>query len=207
MKKYLTLSAIILLAAIHTNAQLNDEQPRKLSYFFNGGIGLYIPMKTHGALSQTGFASSFQFQVDYKKHFFGRLFFDQYNIAFHTTYATTDGSTLFISGKLPSSMPGLEIGYRWHIKKLSPYIYAGTGVAITDVPFLEASETSNDVSLTSDSRSSLAVRGGAGVTYKLSKFFILYFESQLMTFPISTQIYHGNLDGICLQVGFKTPLQ
>lgn len=206
MKKYLILS-IILFSVILAKAQATDEEPRKLSYYFNGGIGLYIPLKTHGALNHTGFASSFQFQVDYKKHFFGRLFFDQYNIAFHTTYTARDGSTLFISGKLPSTMPGLEVGYRWHVKRFSPYIYGGTGVAMTDVPFLETSETSNDVSLTSESRSSIAIRGGAGVTYKISKLFILYFESQFLSFPIRTQIYDGSLDGMCLQIGFKTPLQ
>ncbi|AYB31945.1 outer membrane beta-barrel protein [Chryseolinea soli] len=208
MKFILVFCLAVLLCITAGHAQSNtEEKHRKPSYYFNGGIGLYSPIKTHSALNETGFASSFQFQIDYKKHLFGRLFFDQYNISFHTMYTARDGATLFINGKLPSTIPGLEVGYRWQIRKFSPYIYAGTGIAITDVPFLEESSTSKDVVLTSDSRSSFTYRGGVGVTVKLSKFFILYLESQYLSFPIATQVYNGTLDGVCLQFGFKTPLQ
>jgi opacity protein-like surface antigen len=207
MKIKITLCVLALLLTNAARSQSNTEdRPRKMLYYFNGGIGIYIPTDTHGALSETGFANSFQFQIDYKKHFFSRLYFDQYNIAFHTLYTAGDGSSLFINGKVPSSVIGLDVGYRWHVKRFSPYVYAGTGGAITDVPYLKEN-TSNDIEVTTGSHSSLAWRGGVGVTYKLSKMFILYIESQYVSFPITTQVYSGSLDGMSLQIGFKTPLQ
>ena len=207
MTKTIICSALLLLA-MSAKAQVDStEQKRKLLYYFNGGIGLYIPTSTHGALSETGFASSFQFQVDYKKHFFTRLYLDQYNISFLTDYTAQDGSSLDIKGKIPSTMIGLDIGYSLRIKKFSPYAYAGAGIAITDIPYLEETSSSGNITLTSRSRSSLSFRTGVGIDYKINRFFILYFESQFLSFPISTQVYDGNLNGVSLQVGFKTPLQ
>lgn len=208
MKKITVCSTLFLLLAMPVMAQVDSPgHARKLLYYFNGGIGLYIPTSTHGALSETGFASSFQFQVDYKKHFFSRLYLDQYNIAFLTDYTARDGSSLSIKGKIPSTLIGLDIGYSFRIKKFSPYAYAGTGIAITDIPFLEESSSSGNISLTSRSRSALSFRTGVGIDYKINRFFILYFESQFLSFPINTQVYDGNLNGVSLQVGFKTPLQ
>ncbi|HEY9006062.1 MAG TPA: outer membrane beta-barrel protein [Ohtaekwangia sp.] len=210
MRISIMLSVIGLLFTCASQAQAQagvGEKSRKLLYYFNGGIGVYIPTATHSALGETGFASSFQFQIDYKKHLFGRLFFDQYNIAFHTRYTARDGANLYINGKIPSTMIGIESGYRWHIKRFSPYVYGGLGIAITDVPFLQDSETSKDVVLTTDSQSALAFRSGIGITYKISKMFILYMESQYLSFPVTTQVYNGSLSGVSLQIGFKTPLQ
>jgi len=188
-------------------AQEKTERARKLLYYFNGGIGVYIPMSTHGALGETGSVGSFQFQVDYKEHLFSRIYFDQYNIAFHTMFTTHDGSGMLIKGKVPTTAIGLEAGYSWHIKRFSPYVYGGTGIAVTDVPFLEEDVASKNVTLTTDSQSSLAFRLGVGVNYKISKMFIIYFESQYLSFPIATQVYKGDLNGVSLQIGFKTPLQ
>ncbi|HEY8934021.1 MAG TPA: outer membrane beta-barrel protein [Cyclobacteriaceae bacterium] len=210
MKIRIVLYVVALMFAGAAQAQSSvseGEKPRKLLYYFNGGVGVYIPTSTHGALSETGFASSFQFQVDYKKHFFGRVFFDQYNVSFHTRYTAQDGSNLFINGKVASSMIGMEPGYRWHLKRFSPYIYTGLGIAITDLPYLKNTETSKDVELTTNSQSALAFRGGVGITYKISKMFILYMESQYLSFPITTQVYDGSLNGVSIQIGFKTPLQ
>lgn len=203
----LTTCSLLLLLALPVKAQVDSLNVRKLLYYFNGGIGLYIPTSTHGALSETGFSSSFQFQVDYKKHFFSRLYLDQYNISFLTDYTAKDGSNLAIKGKIPSTLIGLDVGYSLHIKKFSPYAYAGASIAMTDIPFLEETSSSGNITLTSRSRSSFSFRTGVGIDYKISRFFILYAESQFLSFPISTQVYDGNLNGVSLQVGFKTPLQ
>jgi opacity protein-like surface antigen len=208
MTKTITLYILALFFVIPATAQIDSvKHSRKLLYYFNGGIGLYLPTSTHGALHETGFASSFQFQVDYKKHYFSRLYLDQYNIAFSTKLTDNDGSQLTLKGKVPTTMIGLDAGYNWHIKKFSPYIFTGAGIAITDVPILEQISKPGNTTLTTQSQSALSFRGGVGVDYKISRFFILYFESQLLSFPITTQIYNGNLNGISLQVGFKTPLQ
>jgi hypothetical protein len=204
----ITTCSLLLLLTISVKAQVDSvTQARKLLYYFNGGIGLYIPTSTHGALGETGFAGSFQFQIDYKKHFFSRLYLDQYNISFLTDYTAQDGSTVSIKGKIPSTLIGLDLGYSLHIKKFSPYAYAGASIAITDIPFLEETSSSGNITLTSRSRSALSFRTGVGIDYKISRFFIVYFESQFVSFPITTQVYDGNLNGVSLQVGFKTPLQ
>lgn len=157
-------------------------------------------------LSCVQFVGGFQFQVDYKKHLFGRFFFDQYSIAFHTSYRQNNANT-FIKGKVPTTGIGGDVGYSLHLKRLSSYVYAGAGIAITDAPFLKTSQNSNDVTLTTTSQSSMVVRGGEGINYMINRYFIIYFEPQFMSFPVKTQVYDGVLNGISFQVGFKTPLQ
>jgi len=206
MKKGLLLSIVLIFAFPATAQTFEKKRERRLLYYFNGGIGVYLPTTAITSLSETGFVGGFQFQVDYQKHLFGRFFFDQYSIAFHTRYSQNNANT-FIKGKVPTTGIGGDIGYRWHVRRFSPYVYGGSGVAITDVPFLETDQNSNDVTLTTTSRSSIVVRGGAGINYTINRFFIIYFESQFMSFPIRTQVYDGALNGLSFQIGFKTPLQ
>ena len=135
MRKHIAFTIIIsvLVTPFSSRAQTkkNDWQ-----YYFNGGVGYYFPLTARTSLSESGSVSSFQFQVDYKERLFGRLFFDQYSIAFHTKYIQ-----------------------------------------------------------------------GLGANFKINRYFILYLEPQYMSFPVKTQVYNGNLDGVSLQLGFKTPLQ
>lgn len=199
---------LMLFFAIPGKAQVKtDDKPRRFSYYFNGGVGVYVPLSRHGALKEAGSLGSFQFQVDYKEHIFGRVFFDQYNIAYQINFTTRNGSDVQIKGKVPSSLIGLELGYGWHVNRFSPYAFVGTGIDITEVPVLDETPTTNNIKLSSDSQSSIAIRTGLGVNYKISKLFIVYFESQFLSFPVTSQVYSGNLNGVSFQAGFKTPLQ
>lgn len=191
---------------IPSRAQQPSTETRAMLYYFNGGAGSYFPLSARSSLSEVGAASSFQFQFDYKDHLFGRFIFDQYNVAFHTRFSQ-GAANININGKVPTTLLGLDAGYQYKLKRFSPYAYIGVGLALTEIPFLESKPDNGDVILTTSSRSSLAVRAGLGVSYRINRFFILYLEPQFLTFPVRTQVYDGMLNGMSIQVGFKTPLQ
>ncbi|WP_343672390.1 hypothetical protein [Chitinophaga sp.] len=205
MIKHWVLIAFSLVVSLSSRAQF-DYKEKKLLFYFNGGVGYYLPLTAQTTLSERGSASSFQFQVDYKAHLFGRFYFDQYSIAFHTKY-TQNGFNTQLDGKVPTTAIGLDVGYGWHFHRFSAYTYTGAGLAMTDIPVLRSEAGSSDAYLSSSSRSSMALRVGCGVNFKINRYFIPYFEAQYMSFPVRTQVYNGDLDGISLQVGFKTPLQ
>jgi hypothetical protein len=202
----LFIISFLLLSPLKAQWNMNKKE-KKVLYYFNGGIGYYLPLSAGSFLSEKGTTSSFQFQVDYKNHLFGRFYFDQYNVAFHTKFMQNGGNT-YINGKVQTTALGLDVGYSWHVHRLSPYAYVGTGLAMTDVPFLQNNTPgTNDAILTTESRSSLAFRAGVGMNYKINRFFIIYIEPQFLSFPIKTQVYDGMLNGVSVQLGFKTPLQ
>ncbi|MVT08715.1 outer membrane beta-barrel protein [Chitinophaga tropicalis] len=198
-----TVIAFILGVSLPSRAQ---TKKKNWQYYFNGGVGYYFPLTAQTSLSESGSVSSFQFQVDYKERLFGRLFFDQYSIAFHTKYMQ-NGVNTSIEGKVPTTAIGLDLGYIWRLHRFSAYVYAGTGLAVTDIPFLRSGPDADEAYLKSSSRGAMAWRGGLGVNFKINRYFILYLEPQYMSFPVKTQVYNGNLDGVSLQLGFKTPLQ
>ena len=205
MIKHWVFIAFTLIAPLSSMAQVKNKE-RKLLYYFNGGVGYYFPLTAQTSLNESGSAGSFQFQVDYKEHLFGRFYFDQYSIAFHTKY-TQDGINAQLEGKVPTTAIGLDLGYGWRFHRFSAYTYTGAGIAITDIPVLRNDPGSNDAYLKSSSRVAMALRGGCGINFRINRYFIPYLESQYMNFPVRTQVYNGDLEGISFQLGFKTPLQ
>jgi hypothetical protein len=175
-------------------------------FYFNGGIGYYLPVSRQHALKDVGSATSFQFQVDYKTHYFARFIFDQYNVSVKAQF-NRHGTNHSISAKMPTTAIGLDAGYQWQFGRLSTYVYMGASVATTDAPYLAIDSDANSAKLSSRSATSMAIRTGLGINYKFNRYFILYFEPQFLSFPLKTQFYDGQMDGVSLQIGFKTPLQ
>ncbi len=201
---------IVLLGITQVNVWGQDSikinKPKRFEYYFNGAFGLYFPFTTNTkAVANRGFVNTFQFQVNYKNNLFSRFFFDQYSVGYDEN-VLQNSTTLNVNQKVQTTSLGLDFGYTFDYKKFSPYAYMGAGVALMDVPTVENLPTSNTINVGTSNKNFLGLRAGIGADFNISKLFIIYAETQYLNIPFKTDLSNKNLQGLSLQIGFKTPL-
>jgi opacity protein-like surface antigen len=201
MKKILITLAGCWLS-IQSVAQ--DKKPFRFEYYFNGAVGIYYPTNGPKESDYNGNTVTFQFQVNYKDHFFTRLFVDSYDIGYKNEL-TTQGITLAFNDRVQAINLGGDFGYTWLIGRFSPYAYAGLGLALVNLPQITTTVGSR-VQIDKPSIQTFAFRAGVGLDFEITKNFIVYLEGQLLSIPDTSPLQKQSLNGISLQAGIKTPL-
>jgi opacity protein-like surface antigen len=210
MKQTATVFILLFTANLSIAQQENkiiQTKPKRFEYYFNGAFGFYFPFNTTKTVASRGNVNTFQIQVNYKDYFFSRLCFDQYNVGYEDNVTINSLST-YIKDKVQTTYIGLDIGYTFHLgKMLSPFAYIGAGYTTMDVPTVSYDNIQNNLRIVTSTKSFLGLRGGIGAEYEFNKFFILYADAQYLSIPFKTDLSNKDLNGISLQIGFKTPLQ
>lgn len=211
MPKKILLFILLLLEGnsvlCQTENQIIQKNPKRFEYYFNGGFGLYFPTEVSTLLAKYGPVYSFQAQINYKHNYFTRFAFDQYNIGYSDN-ALINGQAFRISDKVQTLIIGFDFGYTFHAtKRFSPFIYSGLGYASMDVPTVNYEKTTSAIEISSTQKPFLSLRGGMGGEYEFNKYLIVFAELQYLTIPFKTDISNKQLNGVSLQIGFKTPLQ
>ncbi|MBC8033472.1 MAG: hypothetical protein H7Y03_04965 [Chitinophagaceae bacterium] len=208
------LSAALLLIAglfFHYTAisQYNEpvtHKPARFKYYFNGAFGFYLPDNLSKSLANNGSITAANFQMNYHDNYFSRVFFDQLNIKYQANAVVNDVYTS-INSKVSNTTFGVDLGYTFPIRRLSPYIYGGAGMSILDVPIVKPDLLNNNVTYATSTKSFLNLRAGIGCDLEISKLFIIYVEGQFSSVPYKTVIDNRRLNGFSVLLGFKTPLQ
>jgi opacity protein-like surface antigen len=209
--KQTALVTILLITIKFSMAQQENKivqtNPKRFEYYFNGAFGFYFPLNTASAVASRGNISTFQFQANDKDNFFSRLCFDQYNVGYEDNI-NINGLNTYIKDKVQTTYIGVDIGYTFHLgEKLSPFTYIGAGFTSIDVPVVNYNNLQNNLRIVTSTKSFLGLRGGIGAEYEFNKFFILYLDAQYLSIPFKTDLSNKQLNGVSIQIGFKTPLQ
>ena len=206
-----TITTLLLLATFSSFSQnISDNsqtKPKRFEFYFNGSFGLYFPTKASNALAKSGAVYTFQFQTNYKDNYFTRLFFDQYNVNYKDNFSINNLNFNIDDNVLTNTL-GLDFGYTFiDSKKCSSYVFVGAGYAMMRTPAIQYDAAQNNVKTFSESNSFATFRGGVGVEYEFSRYFIIYLETNYSTIPYKTNLSDKPLNGIMTLIGFKTPLQ
>jgi hypothetical protein len=190
--------------------QVDKQISQKMTpfeYYFNSGFGYYFPTNGRSLLAKSGAVYGFQVQVNYKKHFFMRLAFDQYRINY-TDNLRVNGQNMTINDKVETLNIGFDFGYSGQLsKRFSTYGYMGAGNAAIQVPNLYYNALTNSIDFSTSEKDFLSFRGGLGGEFQISKVFIIFGELQYLSIPFKTEISDKQLNGVSCIIGFKTPLQ
>lgn len=185
-------------------ATAQSRKPSRFEYYFNGAIGIYFPTSGFKESDFNGNTFTFQFQVNYKDHFFTRLFIDSYDIGYRSELVI-QGITLEFNDRIQTINLGGDFGYTWLIGRFSPYAYAGLGLALVNLPQI-TNAASSRVQIDKPSIQTFAFRTGVGFDFEVTKSFIVCLEGQFQTIPNTSSLQQQALNGISLQVGIKAPL-
>jgi opacity protein-like surface antigen len=197
--------AIILLVSNSCFGQ--DKSERRFEYYFNTSFGLYLPNNAPKALAKSGVVYTFQFQVNFKHNYFGRLYVDQYSVNYRDT-RNLNGLQAKIDDDLDTNTYGIDLGYTFiEASRFSPYVYLGGGFATMKTPVIDYNSVTNNVTTSKSSKNFLNYRIGLGAEYEISKMFILTLETQYNSIPFKTDLDNKQLNGTMILIGFKTALQ
>ncbi|SFW75106.1 outer membrane beta-barrel protein [Chitinophaga sancti] len=209
MKKFLTVISALFIV-VQTNGQYEkpmvDEQ-NKFEYYFNSAFGYYLPINHSKFLADRGAANAFSFQLNYRSNYFARLYFDMSTVGYHKDNMRIGNVSATLDYKLNANNVGLDLGYTFPIRKFSPFAYGGTGISFMDVPGIKNGSQPNEITFGTKNQSFLQLRGGLGVDYEISYFFIIYLEGQYSSTLFKTVLDDRPLQGINLLIGFKTFLK
>lgn len=176
------------------------------TYYFNGGVGAFLPTYNRQGLSLAALANVFNFEVALKDHYFARFAVDLVNVPYQET-GTVGGFAVSKKDRLGLSHLGLDLGYRHNRNKMGMYGYIGAGWVSVDVPQLRVNVASRQIDFESVSGNFLNLRGGVGAEYRISKVFIPYVEACYSQIPLVTPLNNQPISGITVLVGFRTPFQ
>jgi hypothetical protein len=197
--------AIILLVSNSCFAQ--EKAERRFEYYFNTSFGLYLPNNAPKVLAKSGMVYTFQFQVNFKHNYFGRLYVDQYSVNYRDT-RNLNVLQVAIDDDLDTNTYGIDLGYTFiEASKISPYVYLGGGFATMKTPVVDYNAATNVVTTNRSSKNFLNYRIGLGAEYEISKMFILSLEAQYNSIPFKTDLDNKQLNGTMILIGFKTALQ
>jgi hypothetical protein len=196
---------ILQVNAQQYNKSIGNKSSR-FKYYFNGGVGYCLPGNGKDVLAKKGSYTSFSFQINYKENIFLRTFFDIVNINYEKATTVNNINTL-IKDKLNANFIGLDSGYNKSIGKFTPAIFIGGGLVTMDVPQLNFDVPNNSINFDTKRKRFFGFRTGLNLDYEINKLFILYIEGNFLSIPYKTEIDNQLLNGIVLQIGFKTPLK
>lgn len=208
MIKKIEYMLIILICAQISGAQndtLKNGKLKVMQWYFNGSFGYYLPLENPTALADRGGFAGFNFEGVFKRRGFFNVAFDQGSINFETN-VQSNGIYLNYKSRLRTTYITANVGYGLNSKKLQPYVYAGLGLATVDSPVLKIDNNTKSISFTSTNKNFFTYRLDVGIIYYLNKLFILYADVQYSSIPFKTDLANKQLNGITLQLGFKTPL-
>lgn len=199
---------IVAILGLISNIAVAQEKPeRRFEYYFNTSFGLYLPNDAPKALAKSGIVYTFQFQVNFKHNYFGRLYVDQYSVNYRDT-RNLNGLQAKIDDDLDTNTYGIDLGYTFiEASKFSPYVYLGGGFATMKTPVIDYNLATNTVTTSRSSKNFLNYRIGLGAEYEISKMFILSLETQYNSIPFKTDLDNKQLNGTMILIGFKTALQ
>lgn len=201
------LFKIIVLLIVAQSSFAQEKQERRFEYYLNTSFGYYLPNNAPKALAKSGVVYTFQFQVNFKHNYFGRLFFDQYSVNYNDI-RQLGNLQVVIDDNLNTNTYGIDLGYTFiEPSKLSPYVYLGGGFATMKTPVIDYNPTTNVVTTSRSSKNFLNYRIGLGAEYEISKMFILSLETQYNSIPFKTDLDNKQLNGTMILIGFKTALQ
>lgn len=211
MKKRINKIFIVAtgIISIASHVQGQDEKKKssgKFEYSFNAGFGYFFPLRSSKFLGDRGPVYSTNFQVTYKKHFLTHLFFDMVTVDYHKENINVNNVSYTLDYKLNANNIGIDLGYTYPVKKFAPYFFIGTGLSLMDTPFLKPGEQDQKVVFGTRTHSFLMFRGSIGLDYEISRSFILYLDGQYSTTAFRSVLDNKSIQGLSLQVGFKTPL-
>ncbi len=203
LKRFLLL--LVLLPIVSAVAQTH---PRKLTptYYFNGGVGAFLPTYNRQGLSLAALSNVFNFEMAVGNHLFTRLAVDLVNVPYLET-GIVGGFAVNKKDRLGLSHVGLDVGYRHDRGKTGLYGFLGAGWVSVDVPRLTINVPARQIDFESVSRSFLNLRGGVGVDYRISKVFIPYVELCYAQIPYTTLLNNQPISGLNVVIGFRTPFQ
>jgi hypothetical protein len=174
------------------------------SFFINSGIGLYQTLNSGYKLSPNGTVSLFQLQGNYKKKYFSRLTYNQFNLKYKDNFEV-NGLNVSIDDRLATMIIGLDIGYVfWNKNKLNTYVFMGAGTAFISSPRVVYQQSNHSLSIQKQKGTFLSINAGVGAEYEFSKLLIVAAEAYYLSNPTYTNITKKPLDNAFLQIGFKT---
>ena len=201
MKKIIVMFAGCWL---HFQGMAQNKKPSRFDYYFNGAVGIYYPTNGSKESDYNGDTFTFQFQVNYKHHFFTRIFVDSYDIGYKNEL-TTQGITLAFNDRVQAINLGADFGYTLVFGRFSPYAYGGLGLGLVNLPQITTTVGSR-VQIDKPSIQTFAFRTGVGFDFEITKNFIVYLEGQFLSIPDTSPLQQQALNGISFQMGIKTPL-
>ncbi len=194
-----------------TGEKENDQtvvtkKPRRFEYYFNSGIGFYFPTGSSPFLTDKGEVYAFNLQLNYKGNYFSHLYMDSDVLKYRRENVPVNNTVATIDCKLNTVNIGLDLGYTFPIKKLSPYVYGGAGVALIETPFLRGGSAPNEVTLGTEYKTFFQYRAAAGIDYELSRTYTVFLEAQYSGTAFKSAIDNRQLNGVSLMIGIRTPL-
>lgn len=211
MRNYFLLSVLVLFSGFSAFAQTDSVPgPRKFAFEFGGAVGVFLPVtlekeKIENASNYTGSNAVTYLQVTYKSNYFAKFQFGQSSVAYKSQVAS-GGSTLGIDSKVNTNNIGINLGYQRSFGKWQPYVMAGSGIALVDVPTVNYDIQARQNVFSTKSRSFTVITVGAGVNYKVGKYFVPFIEGQLSALPNPSRSSLTHLSGVSMLIGIKASL-
>ena len=205
------LLTVLILSGFSGFAQTDPvSAPGKFAFEFGGAVGVFLPIslekeKIENASNYSGSNAVTYLQVTYKFNYFAKFQYGQSSVAYKSQ-VSSGGSTLGIDSKVNTNNIGINLGYQRSFGKWQPYVMAGSGIALVDVPTVsyEAKTSQNVFSTRSESFTTVTV--GAGLNYKIGKYFVPFIEGQLSALPNPSRSSLTHLSGVSMLVGIKASL-
>ena len=186
------------------------SQQRKFAFEFGGSIGVFLPVslekqKIENASKYTGSNAVTYLQVTYKSNYFAKFQFGQSSVAYKSQIIS-GGSTVGIDSKVNTNNIGINFGYQRSFGKWQPYVMAGSGIALVDVPTVSYDTKTAQNVFSTKSRSFNVITAGAGLNYKIGKYFVPFIEGQLSAMPNPSGSSLTHLSGVSMLIGIKASL-
>jgi opacity protein-like surface antigen len=144
-------------------------------------------------------------QFTYKSRYFAKFFFGQTTVAYKSQVRNEGGSSV-IDAKANTNNIGVNLGYRRPMGRWTPYVMAGSGIALVDVPSVSYDANAGQSVYSTKSKPYNVVTAGAGVDYKIGKYFVPFLEGQLSAMPNPSAASLTHLSGVSLLIGIKASL-
>lgn len=210
MRNYFLLT-VFILSGFSAFAQTDSvSTQRKFAFEFGGAIGVFLPVslekeKIENASKYTGSNAVTYLQVTYKSNYFAKFQFGQSSVAYKSQ-VTSAGSTVGIDSKVNTNNMGINLGYQRSFGKWQPYVMAGSGIALVDVPTVNYDSQAGQNVYSTKSRSFTVITVGGGLNYKVGKYFVPFVEGQLSALPNPSQSSLTHLSGVSMLIGIKASL-
>lgn len=205
--------AFMLMATCPCTAQSNPglfKEPERFVLEFGGAVGVFMPitLEKQTAAYKNGFTGSnavTYLQLTYRSRYFAKFSYGQTTVAYRSLSETASGRSV-IDAKANTNNIGLSLGYRRQLGKWAPYVMAGSGIALVDVPSVSYDFNAGQSVYSTKSRPYYMVTAGAGIDYKVGKYFVPFAEGQLSMVPAPSAASLTHLSGVSILIGIKASL-
>jgi opacity protein-like surface antigen len=207
------LVTVLLFSGFPCLAQTKADSTaghRKFLFEFGGAVGIFLPVSLEK--EKIGYKNNFSgsnavtyLQATYKSRYFAKFQFGQTSVAYKAQ-SLTGGVVSVIDAKANTNNIGINIGYLREFGRWTPYVMAGTGIALVDVPSVNFDGKTGQNVFSTKSHAYNVITAGGGINYKIGKYFVPFLEGQLSAMPSPGKSSLTHLSGVSMLIGIKASL-